>query len=204
MVEFKCSFHARKRGERITGGDIHLPSELVNDEKFPLVDGDKPIVVIDDEGNLIIKPEEKGAWIWAISEGGWNWIKTALKDRQVLSYGYNIRRRPRAGDFIVFFSENKLYGKVQVCGNARETTPEDIEKDEDLKNWKYVMYLDGRDLKIFDTPIPVEEIADHIKILKGKANLHAVCRNNPRISLKEYEYIIKIAELKAEKIHKQG
>jgi signal peptidase I len=190
MSTFRCKFHARKRAGRMTGGDLHLPSELINDERFPLADGDKPIMTIDEEGNLLIKPEEKGAWIWTIAEGGWNWIRDALKDKQVTSYGYNQRRKPRNGDTIVFYSNKKLYGTVPVCDDARETTHEDTEKDDDLKHWKYVMYLDCRGLKIFGDPIPIKDVADNIEILKGKNNLHAVCRNNPRISLEEYEYII--------------
>lgn len=133
-------------------------------------------------------------YIWAIVEnGGWDWIKRCLRDRNSRgSYGYNIRRFPQKSDILVFYSKNRLHGTIKVNEGGREVTSQDVGKEPELKKWKYVMFLDGRTIRIFHEPVSVKEIANKIDKLKGKTgkSLLAACRNDPKISVEEYKKIV--------------
>jgi len=133
------------------------------------------------------------AWIWAITEGGWEWIKECLMYRGPrMSYGYSIPRFPQKEDFLVFYSDKKLYGRVVVAESGRQVTSKDIEKEPELKEWKNVMFLDGKTLRMFDKPVPIEDVADQIEALKGKTgkSLTGAVGMNPKISLEEYKKIV--------------
>jgi len=133
-------------------------------------------------------------YIWAILEnGGWDWLKRCLRDRESrISYGYNIRRFPQKSDILVFYSNKRLHGRIVVAEEGRQVTSKDIKSESELKNWKYVMFLDGTTVRIFDKPVPVEEITDEIQKFKGKTGkgLFNICRNNPEISIDEYKTIV--------------
>jgi hypothetical protein len=106
-------------------------------------------------------------------------------------YGYSISRLPKAGDVLVFYSDNKLIGSIPVDTDARLTTEKD-RKDHPywVSDWKYVVGLDGAGKTIFRSPVRVEDIANNVIIFKGKQNLHAISRNAPRISVAEYNLIL--------------
>ena len=202
MSQVKCKYYARKRGNRITGGDIHFPSEFVNAEDFPLADGDAVVAKIDNEGNIAIMPEPKGAWIWAIAEGGLNWIRDQLRERKVALYHYGIHRAPQQGEYLVFYSNKHLIGRIYVAVGARKLTTVEKSKDPSLKMYSYEMALDGNDFDIFKVPIPIESIKDDISAFKGvdSNRLHSRCRSNPRIDIEDYNKILKIEEkLKSQK-----
>ena len=133
-------------------------------------------------------------YIWAIVEnGGWDWIKRCLRDRKSrASYGYGIRRFPQKADVLVFYSKKCLHGRIIVNEAGREVTSRDIRKEQELRSFKYVMFLDGRTIRMFHEPVPVKEIADQIEKLKGKTgkSLHAACRDNPKIPIEEYKKIV--------------
>jgi len=133
-------------------------------------------------------------YIWAIIEnGGWDWLKGCLRDRNPrISYGYGIRRFPQKSDILIFYSDKRLHGRIIAAENGREVTSKDIKNEPELKNYKYVMFLDGRTIRIFDKPVSVEEIASQVGKLKGKTGkgLYNTCRNNPEISVDEYKKII--------------
>lgn len=133
-------------------------------------------------------------YIWAIVEnGGWDWLKGCLRDRNPrIPYDYSIRRFPQKSDILVFYSDKRLHGRIIVAEDGRQITPKEIKIDPELKHWQYVMFLDGRTARIFHKPVPVEEIASQIEKLKGKTGkgLYNSCRNNPEISVDEYKKII--------------
>jgi hypothetical protein len=106
-------------------------------------------------------------------------------------YGYSIPRVPKAGDVLVFYSDNKLIGSIPVDTDARRTTAKD-RKDHPywVGDWKYVVGLDGAGKKVFRSPVRVEDIADNVSIFKGKENLHAIARNAPKITIAEYNFIL--------------
>jgi len=136
-------------------------------------------------------------YIWTIVEdGGWDWLKRCLRDRETrIPYGYGIRRFPQKSDILVFYSDKRLHGRIVVAENGRQVTSKDIKNDPSLKNWQNVMFLDGRTARIFHDPVPVEEISDQIEKLKGKTGkgLYNTCRNNPEISVDEYKKVIERA-----------
>lgn len=202
MSQVKCKYHARKRGGRITGGDIHFPSEFVNAEDFPLADGDVVIARIDDEGNIVMMPAPKGAWIWAIADGGLDWIRDQIKERRVALYRYGIHRAPQQDEYLVFYSNKRLIGRIYVAVGARKLTATEKDQDPSLKMFNYEMALDGNDFDIFEVPIPIESIKDDISAFKGVEpnRLHSKCRSNPRIDIEDYNKILKIEEkLKSKK-----
>jgi hypothetical protein len=132
--------------------------------------------------------------IWTIIEnGGWDWLKGCLRDRNSrISYGYSIRRFPLKSDILIFYSGKRLHGRIIVAEGGREVTSKDIKNEPELKGYKYVMFLDGRTVRIFNEPVPADEVASQIEALKGKTgkSLHAACRNNPEISVEEYKKIV--------------
>jgi hypothetical protein len=195
-TQAKCKYYARKRGGRITGGDIHFPSEFANAEDFPLVNGDAVVAKIDHEGNIVIMPEPKGAWIWAIAEGGLNFIKDLIKERKVASYHYAMRRTPQQGEYLVFYSNKHLIGRIYVTVGGRKLTSAEKREDPSLKIYNYVMALDGNDFEIFQVPIPIESIQNEISAFKGvePSRLHSKCRFNPRIDIEDYNKILRIKE----------
>lgn len=196
MSQVKCKYYARKRGDRITGGDIHFPSEFVNADDFPLANGDAVVVRIDDQGNIVMMPEPKGAWIWAIAEGGLNWIRDQIKERRVASYHYSIHRAPQQDEYLVFYSNKHLIGRIYVTAGARRLTAAEKKQDPSLKMYSYEMALDGNDFDIFKVPIPIESIKDDISAFKGVEpnRLHSRCRSNPRIDIEDYNKILEIEE----------
>lgn len=196
MSQVKCKYYARKRGARITGGDIHFPSQFVNAEDFPLIDGDAVVAKIDDEGNIVLMPVPKGAWIWAIAEGGLDWIKDQIKERKVALYHYAIHRAPQQGEYLVFYSNKHLIGRIYVAAGARKLTSDEKSRDPSLKEFSYVMALDGNDFEIFQVPIPIESIKDNISVFKGvePSRLHSKSRMNPQIDIEDYNKILKIKE----------
>ena len=133
-------------------------------------------------------------YIWAIKEnGGWDWIKRCLRDRKSReSYGYGISRFPQKSDILVFYSKKRLHGTIMVNEGGREVTSRDVRKEPKLRDCKYVMFLDGRTIRMFHEPVPAKEVANQIEKLKGKTgkSLHAACRNNPKISIEEYKRIV--------------
>lgn len=202
MSQVKCKYYARKRGDRVTGGDIHFPSGFVNAEDFPLIDGDAVVAKINNEGNIVMMPVPKGAWIWAIAEGGLNWIRDQIKERKVALYHYGIHRAPQQGEYLVFYSNKHLIGRIYVAVGARKLTATEKDQDPSLKMFNYEMTLDGNDFDIFNVPIPVESIKDDIPVFKGVEpnRLHSKCRSNPRIDIEDYNKILKKAEeLKSQK-----
>ena len=79
---------------------------------------------------------------------------------------------------------------MPVDSAARPTTSEELMNNPSwARNSKYIVGLDGTRKLVFPSPIKVEDIADYIAILKGKQNLHAVCRNAPKITMNEYNLI---------------
>ena len=202
MSQVKCKYYARKRGDRITGGDVHFPSEFVNAEDFPLIDGDTPIARIDDEGNIMIVLEPKGAWIWTVGEGGLNFIKDQIKEPSAHAvYHYAIHRIPKQGEYLVFYANKHFIGRIYVVG-ARKLTEADKKEDSSLKSFNYEMVLDGNDFEIFTPRVPVELMKDDISVLKGvePGKLHNRCWFNPRITLEDYNKILaKVEEMKKSK-----
>jgi hypothetical protein len=138
-------------------------------------------------------------FIWPVRE---EWGKKRFEDiTSHYKYGYSIRRFPQKGDVLVFYHNWKLLGSIPVDNSARPVTSEDLKNNPYwVRNWKYVMGLDGARKLIFSTPVEVEEIANCVAKLKGKENLHAVCRNAPKITMSEYQLIVSAAE----KITKKG
>jgi hypothetical protein len=197
VTEIKCKYYARKRGGGVTGGDIHLPSDFVNAEDFPLVDGDTPVAKIDNEGNIVIMLEPKGAWIWTVGEGGLNWIKNQIKSpsSQAL-YHYAMRRPPKQGEYLVFYANKNFIGRVYVAVGARKITHAEKKENPSLKPFSYEMVLDGNDFEIFTPPIPIESMKNDISVFKGlkPSSLHSKCRFNPRITIDDYNRILEKAE----------
>ena len=110
-------------------------------------------------------------------------------------YGYSIARFPQKGDVIVFYHSKKFIGSMPVDSKARRTTAEDSKKHPYwAQDWKYIMGLDGVQKIVFSSPVRVEDIAMDVAILRGKRNLHAVCRNAPKITFDEYHTILRKAE----------
>lgn len=196
MSQVKCKYYARKRGDRVTGGDIHFPSEFANAEDFPLADGDAVVAKINEEGNIVIMPETKGAWIWAIAEGGLNWITHQIKERKVALFHYAIHRAPQQGEYLVFYSNKHLIGRIYVAAGARKLTTAEKNEDPSIRMFNYVMALDGNDFEIFQVPIPIESIKDAVSVFKGvdASRLHSKSRLNPRIDIEDYNRILKIKE----------
>jgi hypothetical protein len=109
-------------------------------------------------------------------------------------YAYSRLRFPEKQDILVFYCQKHLIGSMPVKEKWRPTTPEERTKSGWPQPWKYMVGLDGAKKIAFKTPISVEEIADHIEILRearveGK-DLHDVCQVAPKMSLKEYNYIL--------------
>ena len=126
-------------------------------------------------------------YIWSVREG---WGKEAFdKIRSHYNYGYNIARRPKTGDVLVFYSKKKLIGSIPVDSDSRKVTYEDSKKDPDVRNWKYLVGLDGSRKVVFPSPVEVKNVAGDISILKGKKNLHNTCRFSPKITMEEYNLI---------------
>lgn len=95
----------------------------------------------------------------------------------------------------MFYFNWELLGSIPIDSAARPITPEDAKNHPYwVRNWKYIMGLDGTRKIVFSPPVKVENIADDIAILRGKKNLHAVCRNAPKITMNEYHLIINKAE----------
>lgn len=130
-------------------------------------------------------------YIWSVLE---EWGKETFKN--IVShydYGYSILRKPQKGDVLVFYHNMELLGSIPVDSPARPTTDEDAKKHPYwAKNWKYIMGLDGTQKSVFSPPVRVEDIAHHIKVLRGKnlKELHATCRCNPKITMAEYAVIV--------------
>ena len=133
-------------------------------------------------------------YIWAVVEdSGWNWIKRCLENRlSEIPYGYNIRRFPKKSDILVFYSSNHFQGRITVAGDGRQITSRDYKMYPSFKEWKNIMFLDGKTIRIFHEPVLVKDIAEEIEKLKGKLgrSLVAACRNNPTISIDEYKKIV--------------
>lgn len=133
-------------------------------------------------------------YIWPVLE---EWGKEAFEKRIIshYDYGYSISRFPQIGDVIVFYLNKELLGSVPVDSAARPTTAEDVRSHPYWAlHWKYIMGLDGTRKVVFSPHLKVEDIADYIAVLRGKHNLHAVCRNAPKITMTEYNLIISRAE----------
>ncbi|MEM2889588.1 MAG: hypothetical protein QXR42_08995 [Candidatus Bathyarchaeia archaeon] len=112
-------------------------------------------------------------------------------------YAYSIPRRPKKGDILVFYSNKELIGSIPVDYDSKIVTEE--ERDPDwVKEWKYIVGLNGSKKIEFRFPVRVEDIADKISVLKGKTNLHNTCRVAPKIKMNEYNLILKTAN----KLHK--
>jgi hypothetical protein len=130
-------------------------------------------------------------YIWTVRE---EWGKKTFEKRIVshYDYAYSIPRFPQKGDIIVFYYNLQLLGSIPVDSSARPTTSEDAKKHPwwGRPDWKYIMGLDGTRKIVFRPPVRVEDVADDIAILKGKRNLHAVCRNAPKITMNEYQLIL--------------
>jgi hypothetical protein len=106
-------------------------------------------------------------------------------------YGYSISRLPKVGDILVFYSDKKLIGSIPVDSDARLVTIEDRKNHPNwVSDWKYFVGLDGSRKVVFPLSVRVEDIADDIAILRGKGNLHASCRNAPKITMNEYNLIV--------------
>ena len=133
-------------------------------------------------------------YIWAIlEEGGWNWLKRCLIDRDNrTAYAYDIRRFPKRGDILVFYGNHRFYGRITVAEDGRQVTPKDRQNEPELGDWKNIMFLDGATLRLFFNQVQVESVADEIEKLNGKTgkSLLAACRNNPTISIDEYKRIV--------------
>jgi len=196
MSQVKCKFYARKRSGGITGGDVHFPSDFVNAEDFPLIDGDTVVARIDQEGNIVIIPEPKGGWIWTVGEGGLDFIKDLIKERKISIYHYAIHRAPQQGEYLVFYSNKRLIGKIFVAVGARKLTQAEKKEEPSLRMFNYEMALDGNDFEIFPVPIPVEAIRDYVSVFNGVESnkLHSRCRFNPRITIEDYNRILEKAE----------
>jgi len=196
MSQVKCKYYARKRGNRITGGDVHFPSEFVNAEDFPLIDGDVVIAKMDNGGNIVMMPVPKGAWIWTVGEGGLNFIKNQIKEPSAHAlYRYAMHRTPNHGEYLVFYANKHFIGRIYVAG-ARKLTEAEKEEDPSLKSFNYEMVLDGNDFEIFTPRVPVESMKDDISVFKGvePSKLHNKCWFNPRITLEDYNRIKAKAE----------
>jgi len=76
-----------------------------------------------------------------------------------VEYGYNIRRRPKYGDVLVFYSNKQLIGAMPVDEEGRKVTVEDAKKHKEwAHNWKYIMGLDGTQKIVFRPVILVKDI----------------------------------------------
>jgi len=131
-------------------------------------------------------------YIWPTRE---EWGKKRFYEiNEPYDYGYSISRSLKKGDVLVFYSDKNLIGSIPVYKDSKRVTAEDLKTHPKwVHDWKYVVGLDGSSKVVFPTSVSVEEVAGDIKILKGKKNLHAVCRNAPRISVTEYNHIMKAA-----------
>jgi hypothetical protein len=131
------------------------------------------------------------AYIWSVRK---EWGKEAFEnigsDKQYNDYAYNVKRKPRVGDIIVFYSNKELLGSVPVISGFRPTTFEDFKNHPSwTRKWKYIMGLDGKHKHVFSPPVKVEDVADNIAKLKGKLNLHNSCRFPLIITINEYNLI---------------
>ena len=131
------------------------------------------------------------AYIWSVRK---EWGKEAFEnigsDKQYNDYAYNVKRNPRVGDIIVFYFNKELLGSVPVISAARPTTFEDLKNNPSWAHkWKYIMSLDGTCKLVFPSPIKVKDVANHIAKLKGKKNVHNVCRFPLKITMNEYNII---------------
>ena len=180
-----------------------MPSDFVNAEDFPLVEGDTPVAKIDDEGNIVIALEPKGAWIWTVGEGGLNFIKNLIKEPSAHAlYHYSMHRAPRQGEYLVFYANRNFIGRIYVAVGARKLTQTEKKEDPYLKPFNYEMVLDGNDFEVFTPPIPVELMKNDVSVFKGvePSKLHNKCWFNPRITLEDYNKILtKKEELKKSK-----
>jgi hypothetical protein len=131
-------------------------------------------------------------YIWSVRE---EWGKKRLYEiNSHYDYGYSISRLLKAGDVLVFYSDKKLIGSIPVDTDARLTTDEDRKNHPYwVRDWKYVVGLDGAGKMVFRSPVQVEDIADNVSIFKGKENLHAISRNAPKITIAEYNFILGLA-----------
>ena len=131
-------------------------------------------------------------YIWPVLE---EWGKKRLyENKPHHDYAYSMSRRLKIGDLLVFYWHKKLIGSMSVDSSTRPVTPRERMDNPDWpRPWKYMVGLDGSRKRVFPFPLEVKNIADDISILKGKKNLHAICRNAPKITMEEYSLIIKKA-----------
>lgn len=135
----------------------------------------------------------KTGYIWPVRKE-WGMI-TLYNITSYYDYAYSIARFPEKDDEIVFYQNKRFLGSMPVASKARQTTREDAKKHPYwARDWKYIMGLDGTRKILFSRPVRVEDVAKDIAILKGKENLHAVCRNAPKITMNEYNLIVIKAE----------
>lgn len=131
-------------------------------------------------------------YIWPVRE---EWGKKRFFEIDShYNYGYSIPRHLRAGDVLVFYSDMKLIGSTPVDSDFQKVTIKDRKNHPEwVSDWKYRVGLDGSRKVVFRFPVEVENIADDVSILKGKENLHAICRNAPKITMNEYTFIMRNA-----------
>jgi hypothetical protein len=115
-------------------------------------------------------------------------------------YGYSRPRFPQKGDVLVFCYEKQLIGSVPVV-NSWGRVDQDYERKKSWKDdWKYAVGLDFDEKKEFIPPIPVEEISESLRALRGKQgkDLHNSCRVAPEISSEEYLLLLQMVTPKIE------
>ena len=132
-------------------------------------------------------------YIWPVIED-WG-LKILFEKSPHYDYQYSIPRRLNIDDVLVFYWNKKLMSSIPVDSNTRPTTPQEAMSHPDWpqRSWKYVAGLDKSRKQVFPFPVEVQNIANDISILKGKKNLHAICRNAPKITMDEYRLILKKA-----------
>jgi hypothetical protein len=129
-------------------------------------------------------------YIWPVLE---EWGKQRFfQINSHYDYGYSRRRRLKMGDMLVFYSNKELIGSIPVDSDSRKVT----EKERNpkwVRDWKYFVGLDGLKKVEFRFPVKVEDITNDLSILKGRTNLHNICQAAPKITMNEYNLILKTA-----------
>lgn len=136
--------------------------------------------------------EDVKGYIWpAEADMG---IERFKKAKTSVSYGFN-RNRSQAlkkGRVLVFYHSKHLLGSMPIERDAERATPELGKKENWVRDWKYVVWLDGSRKIEFEPAIHINDVAQDLRVLKGKTpnKFHRICRVAPSLSTAEYALLL--------------
>lgn len=81
---------------------------------------------------------------------------------------------------------------MPVERDSEKVTPELIEKKTWFRNWTYAVWLDGAKKIEFLPPILIDDVAQELRVLKGKEpnKFHRICWTAPSLSPAEYALLL--------------